>query len=394
MKLLTNHKQLSEQFVSLCNNYDHFKWAIAWAGNEARFDLAKILSKNKYKLNRLIVGLHFFQTDPLFIEHYMNNPAVRFIKQTEGVFHPKVYFFYNSPNDWTAIIGSANFTLSAFTKNREANILFNQDDGKDLYEQLNQYIESIWNNADDFTTKDLESYKILYKFQKPRLDSLCKSIVNNKTKRIESSVIDVMTWDSYMNSIKQEDSAVINSRIRLLNKAQEIFGEYSSFNDIPLDYRKCLAGFAEKMPGVKDVDWRFFGSMQGAGQYKNAINTGSVIAKAIDKIPLYGNITEKQFKQYCNVFKQESKNPLACATRLLAIKRPDTFICIDSKNKKNLCRAFQIPQSHLTLDTYWELIVERVKRMAWYEEIGGARDKAIKKYQVAMLDCFYYEENS
>lgn len=393
MRLLTNHRQLSTQFSLLCKHYYHYKWAIAWAGKEAGFDLARILRSNKNKLDRLIVGLHFFQTDPLFIEHYMNNPAVRFIKQTEGVFHPKVYFFYNSPNDWTAIIGSANFTLSAFTKNREANILFNQDDGGNLYKELNQYIESIWNNADGFTAKDLESYKSLYKFQKPRLHSLCKSIVNNKTKRIESSVIDVMTWDSYMNSIKQEDSAVIKARITILDKAQEIFSKYSSFNDIPLDYRKCLAGFAEKMPGVKDVDWRFFGSMQGAGQYKNAINTGSAIAKAIDMIPLHGDITEKQFKQYCNVFKQESKNPLACATRLLAIKRPDTFICIDSKNKKNLCKAFRIPQAHLTLDSYWELIVERVKRMAWYEERGGTRDKAIKNYQVAMLDCFYYEEN-
>ena len=154
MKLLTNHRQLSSQFSILCKHYYHYKWVIAWAGKEAGFDLAGILRRNKNKIDRLIVGLHFFQTDPLFIEHYMNNPTVRFIKQTEGVFHPKVYFFYNSPNDWTAIVGSANFTLSAFTKNSEASIIFTQDDGGDLYEQLNQYIESVWNVADVFTIND------------------------------------------------------------------------------------------------------------------------------------------------------------------------------------------------------------------------------------------------
>ena len=392
MILITNHIQLSDKFSLLCKQYNHYKWAVAWAGKEAGFKLADILSRNRKKIERLIVGLHFYQTDPIFIQHYMNDDAVRFMKQTEGVFHPKVYLFYNSLNDWSAIVGSSNFTYSAFNKNNEVNVCFNQDDGNDLFRQLDQYVEDIWNDASDFTFSELDRYRSLYESQKPRLDSLRKTITDGKRHRIGASEIDVMTWDSYMNSIRGEDPSEIQVRIRLLKKAQELFVQYSSFIDIPLVYRKCLAGFAERMPGLDNVDCRYFGSMQGAGQYKKAINSGTAIAKAIDIIPLQGEITKKQFNEYCRVFKRTSKNPLACATRLLAMKRPDVFICIDSKNKKRLCKAFRIPQSHLTLDSYWELIVERVKGMVWFEQEGKGRDKDVKRYQVAMMDCFYYEE--
>ena len=391
MIFITNHTQLSKCFADFCRQYHHFKWAVAWAGREERFDLAGILNRNKHKIERLIVGLHFCQTDPLFIERHMDNPCVRFMKNAEGIFHPKMYFFYNSSNDWSAIVGSSNFTFSAFNNNSEANVCFNQDDGNGLFKQLNQYVESIWEQANSFSPLELDRYKRLFDCQKRRLDSLRKLVVNNKSRIIEAAEIDVMTWDSYMSSVRREDSAVINARISLLNDAKSVFSRYSSFNDIPVEYRKCLAGFAEKMPGSEGIDWRLFGSMQGAGRFKNEINSGSAVAHAIDMIPLKGEISRSQFDQYCKVFKSVSKNPLACATRLLAIKRPDVFVCVDSKNKKNLCKAFGIPQSHLTLDTYWEMVVERVKRTVWFEEEVKGQDKDIKKYQVAMLDSFYYQ---
>jgi len=393
MKLLTDHNQLAIEFAALCNQYDHYKWAVAWAGKESGFDLAKILKKNKNKVERLIVGLHFCQTDPLFIKHYMDHPTVRFIKQTEGVFHPKMYFFYNSSDDWAAIVGSSNFTFSAFNVNREANVYFCQDDGEGLFEQLNEYIDCLWEEAGVISAPELVLYERIYKHQKSNLESLHKPIVNNKSGRIDISEIDVMTWDSYMSSILKDDMTTLEPRITLLNKAQELFRKYPTFNEIPLEYKRCLAGFAMIMPGLENVDWRLFGSMQGARQYKKAINAGTSVANAIDKIPLTGEVTKEMFYQYVRVFKKISINPLASATRLLAIKRPDTFICIDSKNKKNLCKAFNIPQSHLTLDTYWELIVERIRKMIWYSEApkGGAQERKIKKYQVAMLDNFYYE---
>ena len=112
------------------------------------------------------------------------------------------------------------------------------------------------------------------------------------------------------------------------------------------------------------------------------------------KIPLEGVVTKQQFDAYCKVFLSRWNNPLASATRLLCIKRPDTFVCVDSKNKDRLCKAFGIPKNSLTLETYWEKIVMRVRDASWFNDEGSSHSpmvKKIKKYQVAMLDALYYE---
>jgi hypothetical protein len=145
--------------------------------------------------------------------------------------------------------------------------------------------------------------------------------------------------------------------------------------------------------GIEEIDWKWFGS-NGLGVYQNAFNNTNVFAKAIDMIPLKGKVTKQQFDAYCKVFLSRWNNPLASATRLLCIKRPDTFVCVDSKNKDRLCKAFGIPKNSLTLDTYWEKIVMRVREASWFNDEGSSHSpmvKKIKQYQVAMLDALYYE---
>ena len=65
-----------------------------------------------------------------------------------------------------------------------------------------------------------------------------------------------------------------------------------------------------------------------------------------------------------------------------------------AKNKDKLCKAFGIPKNSLTLETYWEKIVMRVRDASWFNDEGSSHSpmvKKIKKYQVAMLDALYYE---
>ncbi len=44
----------------------------------------------------------------------------------DGVFHPKLYLFENDPKEWECIIGSPNFTKSAFEDNSETAMLISK----------------------------------------------------------------------------------------------------------------------------------------------------------------------------------------------------------------------------------------------------------------------------
>mgnify|MGYP003304101611 CR=1 FL=1 len=142
------------------------------------------------------------------------------------------------------------------------------------------------------------------------------------------------------------------------------------------------------------IDWKWFGSMNPAGWFKKQILEGTAIGEAIDKIPLDGPVSKEMFNDFCDVFyKICGDNPLATATRLLAIKRPDVFVCIDSKNKQNLCRALNINEKELTLRNYWNVLHKRIINSEWYldnRRVSGLELDA-KCNQVALLDCFFYD---
>jgi hypothetical protein len=69
MNILLGNEQLCARFKSLCKQYNHFEWAVAWAGND--FEESKLLGKYSDKIDKLVVGLHFYQTHPNFIRQYI-----------------------------------------------------------------------------------------------------------------------------------------------------------------------------------------------------------------------------------------------------------------------------------------------------------------------------------
>ena len=117
-----------------------------------------------------------------------------------------------------------------------------------------------------------------------------------------------------------------------------------------------------------------------------------MIIHTIDAIPLKGEVTKEMFDDYCKAFSSWT-NPVSSATRLLAMKRPDLFVCINSKNIKALSLLLGIPQSHLTLENYWDEVHLKIVNSVWFIDsnvldVGIAKD--VKKFQVALLDSISY----
>lgn len=97
------------------------------------------------------------------------------------------------------------------------------------------------------------------------------------------------------------------------------------------------------------------------------------------------------FTEFCKAFSRN--NPIGCATRLLAVKRPDYFVPINNKNKRILSRMLNIPQSDFNTENYWNILM-RIHNSMWFSDNSHVReeDKAKKWYQAALLDILSYEE--
>ena len=103
-------------------------------------------------------------------------------------------------------------------------------------------------------------------------------------------------------------------------------------------------------------------------------------------------VTRRQFDAFKAALPSKGMGTPAVGSRLLAMKRPDFFLCISARNRRNLSQAFGLSEARLnTYDGYWEL-VELLHRCAW---CGAPRPKMkhrqIWDARVALVDAFYYD---
>lgn len=400
-KFICDSETLNDEFSRLIGKFKFFDWVVAWAGDVSSFSAGKLLLKYRDKISHIVVGLHFYQTSPCFIEKFLKDDKVRFIKKTDGTFHPKLYLFHNGDGgEWSAIIGSSNLTDHGFNKNVEANVLISSDDSSNMtFEEMKAFVINLWKQADPFNESELRNYKECWDKQKRMTKALATSRKKEKDGSWDTRSFDLKTWDEYEKEVKDNYSYV--QRIRLLENARELFNvSYKSLSDAD---RKRLAGCPSMKENQisedksKSIDWNWFGHMAGFGDFVHAVMVNDKhISDAIDSIPVTGNISKSTYLKYINEFKKAlpraQNSPLALATRLLAIKRPDVFICVDSRNKKALCKQFGITISKLTVDTYWDLLIQRIQATPWYSD--ASEESELYQYRVAMLDCLHYNEEN
>jgi hypothetical protein len=75
----------------------------------------------------------------------------------------------------------------------------------------------------------------------------------------------------------------------------------------------------------------------------------------LDHIPADGYVSEEQFINFKRHFDlafqgKAHQGGVATASRLLAMKRPDMFVCVNNANRKGNCKAFGSPPSTLSLE--------------------------------------------
>ena len=141
MKLISSGTDLENTIVKLIDAHDHVSIAVAWASSGTM--AYKSLKKSRKKIRQVVIGTHFYQTHPDVLMDFIECNEVRFMLQPQGIFHPKVFLFWSS-SSWDILIGSANLTASAMSKNSELMMHFSsietpQNIKKDIQNQITEY---------------------------------------------------------------------------------------------------------------------------------------------------------------------------------------------------------------------------------------------------------------
>jgi len=211
-----------------------------------------------------------------------------------------------------------------------------------------------------------------------------------------------ITWQEFFQRVQSEQNIgkrgriEVHGRMGVLKAARDRFHSHPHFRDLSEEARKEIAGF---VVGDDEFRWTLFGSMKGAGYFKQAINQNNeYISLALDQIPLTGSLSNKQYRGFAELFEKALESGgagIATATRLLAMKRPDYFVCLNKKNKDGLCGAFGVPKN-IRLDNYWDLIVERIINSVWWrsEEPTDPEELAVWNGRAAFLDSLFFDSSA
>jgi len=221
-----------------------------------------------------------------------------------------------------------------------------------------------------------------------------------------------LTWPDYFQEITSETlkncPQIFKRRLALISAAKKLF-ESKAFCDMSEDERKLIAGMRNRLseeilqafdPIEGEKKWGWFGSMEGAGSFMyEIIANNKHLSQALDEIPMTGQVTRQHFLNFWETFRNIfTKNYIAPPTRLLCMKRPDVFVCLDSANKDNICKNFKIKKTGIDGCYYWDKIIARIFTCEWWKNATPNRNNpdeiAISNARVAFLDSLVYERTN
>ncbi len=400
MKLLTTAQEHDKTVRECLRKFSQVRFAVAWATQQ--FELGHQLTWSKSKVKRAVIGTHFFQTDPEFMRAWMDHPNVRFNFRTAGVFHPKVYLFENSPSDWAVIVGSANFTRGGFVLNSEASLFVTSDTqgSEQVYAQTHSLINSYFDPLDPLTKEEMEKY---IDQRNARRNSM-RDIAPWEDDQLPAPEIDFklsevldMDWNNYSRAIGSAYTFKFEDRVQILNIFRQYFASKGHFSQFSLWEQKRVAGLAPK-EGL--VDWQLFGSNTVAGEFNSVFeDISGKISIALDEIPITGPVSREAVERYIALFREAKDKGVAVGimTRILAMKRPDQFVCVNGKSKNRLAGVLRTSVGTISkLENYWESVVEPIRSSPWWKSPNPSGGQTVDLWhgRVALLDCICYERDS
>ena len=394
MKLLSSNKAIENKIVKLINEYNEVYILTAWATLGSR--ATDTLIKYKEYISKMVVGINGFNTSPKFIEEFRDCKNIKYMLGTKGIFHPKIYLFYNSKKEWECLIGSANLTYSGMTKNIETMIHIESDEANSksfidgLFKEINKYFSLGYRMTDE----KYEIYLRKYNQEKKNKENIKKSNETTEKEMADTS-IDKLSWKEFFEKIKKDIDGSLEDRLQLLSYVKGYFYKYKSLENMPEDIIKQISGITSK--GEGNIDWMYFGNMVSPHFKSNIIASKKYYSEALDLIPSDGEITKDKYMNFIKIVEENLPSGYGAGvitlSRLLAMKRPDVFYCITSNNEHPLYRDFNVnPLTTKEYERYWDDIIVNIHNTPWYkiDKPLNEEEKKVWNVRAAMLDIITY----
>lgn len=392
-------EQTQSTLLALIESCESMQWAVAWATENAVFETA---IKHRAKFEHFVIGTHLFQTHPRVLERVAELATAAVVPPTGDLFHPKVYMFRNG-RQIRCVVGSPNLTNAAMSRNVEASVLLDGTSEDEALVGLSRFVADAWKGAEDISPEFLYRYRHQFAAKAAAREELTKfADVRPPTKPNTKRAPHDMNWEDYLTQVRSSahpSAHLFKERLAVLMKARALFAAGKPYAKWSEDDRKLVAGtLGRKKSQQPGVDYGLFGTMGASGTFANlVIDAPQGLSDALDCIPLLGIVTQADYDRYCKAFitafDQDGRvGGLPPATRLLAMKRPDTFVCIDSANRKDLCENFGVSPSTTNLENYWQRIIEPMHGDVWWRhpQPTKAADAEIWLGRAALLDAIYY----
>jgi len=218
----------------------------------------------------------------------------------------------------------------------------------------------------------------------------------------------IAPWPAYVGFIQQQKSLhAIDERLALLSHINEI--RNTPLDEMLLEDKLAFTGkhSAKHDPSVYSFDVEWFASTKGAKLFHQFItDKPSVFDRALAHIPLEGNVSFKDYENFVQEYSvlfshftekkpQGEKAPLAPATRLLAMRRPDQFIALTNAKIDIYCQGLSIAKfSQHDFKSYWFDLIATMRSCAWWlqSEPEHESEKVIWKNRAIFIDCFLFAD--
>jgi len=160
---------------------------------------------------------------------------------------------------------------------------------------------------------------------------------------------------------------------------------------------------------IYNFDIELFGSTKGSNLFHRLLTEQpSAFDHALSFIPLSGDVTPAQYNQFVVAYKKifstytkvkisGEKAPLAPASRLLAMRRPDQFIAITIAKIDILCQGLDIAKfNNYDFESYWQDLIGTMRTFVWWHqsEPSDTGERKLWLVRAILVDLFFYADEN